>query len=179
MGTVTTGAPGTDAAVTNSGTPENAVFDFIIPRGADGTCPCRCSLDVLSTIHTDKQTTAAGGALVFQQNLLVSGDVLSHVPGTANVTVGQTGAYMVFFRTTATGGKNPGQLLLQLYQNGTAVPGAFAQYTFRTADESAVLSFFQAFLVSTVPSTLQVRANSKDYSLRDSSLTILRLGDAV
>lgn len=36
VGTVTTGAAGTDAAVTNSGTTSDAVFNFTIPRGADG-----------------------------------------------------------------------------------------------------------------------------------------------
>lgn len=37
VGTVTTGNPGTSATVTNSGTPTAAVFDFVIPRGADGS----------------------------------------------------------------------------------------------------------------------------------------------
>ncbi len=37
VGTVTTGEPGTNAAVTNSGTTSAAVFNFTIPRGADGT----------------------------------------------------------------------------------------------------------------------------------------------
>lgn len=37
VGTVTTGASGTNATVTNSGTSSAAVFDFMIPRGADGT----------------------------------------------------------------------------------------------------------------------------------------------
>ena len=36
VGSVTTGAPGSDAQVTNSGTNTDAVFDFVIPRGADG-----------------------------------------------------------------------------------------------------------------------------------------------
>lgn len=36
VGTVTTGAAGTNASVTNSGTSSAAVFDFSIPRGADG-----------------------------------------------------------------------------------------------------------------------------------------------
>ena len=35
-GTTTTGAPGTDAAVVNSGTTAEAVFDFTIPRGDKG-----------------------------------------------------------------------------------------------------------------------------------------------
>ena len=36
VGTVTTGEPGTDAAVTNSGTPQAATLDFVIPQGATG-----------------------------------------------------------------------------------------------------------------------------------------------
>lgn len=36
VGTVTTGAAGSNASVTNSGTSSAAVFDFSIPRGADG-----------------------------------------------------------------------------------------------------------------------------------------------
>lgn len=36
VGTVTTGEPGTDAIVTNSGTENAAVLDFTIPRGENG-----------------------------------------------------------------------------------------------------------------------------------------------
>lgn len=36
VGTVTTGAPGSDASVTNVGTPTDAVLDFEIPRGDTG-----------------------------------------------------------------------------------------------------------------------------------------------
>lgn len=36
IGSTTTGAPGTSAIVTNSGTTSNAILNFVIPRGADG-----------------------------------------------------------------------------------------------------------------------------------------------
>lgn len=36
IGTVTTGMPGTSAAVTNSGTMEHVILDFVIPRGEPG-----------------------------------------------------------------------------------------------------------------------------------------------
>lgn len=36
VGTTTTGEPGTNASVTNSGTAENVVLDFVIPRGEQG-----------------------------------------------------------------------------------------------------------------------------------------------
>lgn len=39
VGTVTTGAAGSDAAVTNSGTTSAAVLDFAIPKGEDGVTP--------------------------------------------------------------------------------------------------------------------------------------------
>lgn len=37
VGTVSTGAAGSSASVTNSGTTSAAIFDFVIPKGADGT----------------------------------------------------------------------------------------------------------------------------------------------
>jgi hypothetical protein len=37
IGTVSTGSPGTAASVSNSGTSSNAILNFVIPRGADGT----------------------------------------------------------------------------------------------------------------------------------------------
>ena len=37
IGTVTTGAPGSDAIVVNIGTPENAILNITIPRGATGS----------------------------------------------------------------------------------------------------------------------------------------------
>ena len=36
VGTTTTGLPGTDAAVTNTGTAQNAVLNFVIPAGEIG-----------------------------------------------------------------------------------------------------------------------------------------------
>lgn len=36
IGSVSTGAPGTSASVTNSGTDTNAILNFVIPRGATG-----------------------------------------------------------------------------------------------------------------------------------------------
>lgn len=36
IGTVTTGAPGTPAEVTNSGTSQHAILNFVIPQGEPG-----------------------------------------------------------------------------------------------------------------------------------------------
>ncbi len=37
VGTTTTGAPGTEASVINTGTSSNAIFNFTIPAGATGS----------------------------------------------------------------------------------------------------------------------------------------------
>ena len=55
VGTVTTGAPGTNASVTNSGTPENAVLDFTIPQGEPGTS------GTAATVSVGTVTTGAPG----------------------------------------------------------------------------------------------------------------------
>ena len=39
IGTTTTGAPGTPASVTNSGTSTNAILNFTIPAGIEGNAP--------------------------------------------------------------------------------------------------------------------------------------------
>ena len=53
VGTTTTGAPGTDALVVNSGTAVNAVFDFTIPEGIQGEA---------ATIAVGTTTTLAAGS---------------------------------------------------------------------------------------------------------------------
>jgi len=53
IGTVTTGAAGSNASVTNSGTASNAVFDFVLPKGKDGADGGVTVDDTLSDISTN------------------------------------------------------------------------------------------------------------------------------
>lgn len=53
VGTTTTGAPGTQASVTNVGTPQNAILNFVIPQGAPGT-----TLSAGTTTTTQPRTFA-------------------------------------------------------------------------------------------------------------------------
>ena len=69
VGTTSTGNPGTDAQVTNSGTSGAAVFNFVIPRGADGTdgvdgtdFVIRGYYDSLSALQAAVTSPAAGDA---------------------------------------------------------------------------------------------------------------------
>ena len=64
VGTVTTGSPGTSATVTNTGTSSAAVFDFTIPRGADGGVWTTIEKTADQT-RTATVTLAADSALAF------------------------------------------------------------------------------------------------------------------
>ena len=65
VGTTTTGAPGTQAKVVNSGTSSDAIFDFTIPRGDRGVSQLVC-YDVKLLIDTD---TIIGSELENANNL--------------------------------------------------------------------------------------------------------------
>ena len=61
VGTTTTGAAGTSASVTNSGTNSTAVFDFVIPRGDAGTNGNDGNDGAAATIGTPTITTGLAG----------------------------------------------------------------------------------------------------------------------
>ena len=58
VGTTTTGAPGTDASVTNTGTESNAVLNFVIPAGATGA---NGADGTAATVQVGTTTTGAPG----------------------------------------------------------------------------------------------------------------------
>lgn len=63
VGTVTTGAPGTSATVTNSGTSTDAVLNFTIPRGDKGEDGSG-SGDMLASTYDPNGTVASAGGIV-------------------------------------------------------------------------------------------------------------------
>ncbi|WP_308753436.1 hypothetical protein [uncultured Anaerotruncus sp.] len=172
-----TGDPGTEAQVTNSGTDEDAVFDFVIPRGEPGGGG---TPDVLATVDSTAQPTAAGSALVFTDNPLVSGTSISHTAGSPDVVIHQPGIYQVSFSgsfTADAGTTIPTTLLTTLNQNGAPVPGGTARHTFTATGETAELAFSVPFQVTAPPVNLNVVASEAGFTGTDLTLTVIRLGD--
>ena len=62
VGTVTTGAAGSSASVSNSGTPGAAVFNFSIPRGDTGATGAPGSPGSAATVTVGTVTTGAAGS---------------------------------------------------------------------------------------------------------------------
>ena len=174
---MTTGDPGTEAQVTNSGSGEDAVFDFVIPRGEPGGGGIP---EVLATVDPTAQPTAAGDALAFTDNPLVSGAAISHTAGSTDVVISQPGIYQASFSgsfTAAAGITIPTTLLATLNQNGVAVTGGTARHTFTATGETAELTFSVPFQVTATPATLNFVASGAGFTGRDLTLTVIRLGD--
>lgn len=75
IGTVTTGAAGTSASVTNSGTTTHAIFDFVIPRGDKGETGAQGASGSSSgsniTVENTLSSTSTTNALsAYQGNVL-------------------------------------------------------------------------------------------------------------
>ena len=177
IGTVTTGDPGTEATVTNSGTTEEAVFDFVIPRGKPGGGGAP---EVLATVDTITQPTSANGALIFNETPLVSGTSITHTAGSPDVPITQNGIYQAFFTGTALiaeGTTIPSTLTVRLTLNETPITGAVARHTFTASNEEVTLSINAPFPV-TGPGTLKVVTRAAGYSFENASLTLIRLGDS-
>ena len=178
VGSVTTGDPGTEASVINSGTDTDAIFDFVIPRGEPGGGG---TPDVLATVDATAQPTNAGSALIFNDTPLVSGNSITHTAGASNVEIDQPGIYQATFHGTAsvnTGTSIPATLTVRLNVNGSPVTGATATKTFTSSGEVTNLSFSVPFQVTAVPTTIEVVSDDAGFEMTDIALNVFRLGDA-
>ena len=177
VGTVTTGEPGTEAAVVNSGTENDAVLDFTIPSGQAGQPP---ALELLSAFSNPSQSGTSGTALIFDRNGLVYGTALSHANNSSVVTVSKPGVYSVEFHGSVgpTAGVDfPLNVLAYLTVNGSSVSGAAAQHTFHTSTEMSNVAFSAPIAVTTAPATLSVIGEGGNFLYSSIGITVTRLGD--
>ncbi len=178
VGSVTTGEPGTQAAVVNSGTQQNAVLDFTIPRGADGnagTAP-----DLLCAFSNPPQTAAENTSLILDRNALSLGSSISHANNSSNITITSPGVYAVFCSCViapTSGTDFPSNVVLTLQLNGSVVAGGSTQSTFHTTTEDMALGFNAPVEVSSAPATLTVFGSGSTFTYSNLTVTVYRLGD--
>ncbi len=177
VGNVITGEPGTPVQITNSGTDENAVFDFVIPKGDPGGGG---KPEVLATSDPSTQTSADNTPLTFPDNPLISGTAITHQAGASDVVINQQGIYQASFQTTVSvpsGTSIPATVTAQLYQNGAPITGASARHTITASNELSTMSFNIPFQVTTTPGEISVIISEAGINFSESTLTIMRLGD--
>ena len=169
-----TGEPGSNAAVTNSGTDQNAILDFVIPGGG-GTSP-----DLMAAYSTPPQPGTSGQTLLFDKNGLSYGSSISHTEGSGDFTINSPGVYSVAFHGTVAAGSGstfPSNINLFLQQNGSPVAGANVQHTFQSSTESVNQAFTVPIQVSSAPSTLNIVGQGGDFVYSGPSMSIYRIGN--
>lgn len=177
VGTVTTGAPGTPAQVTNSGTAQNAVLNFTIPQGESGSAS---PLSLVSSYSTPSQPGSSGTPITFDRNSLSLGSDISHTAGSDTFTITQPGVYSVEFHgvITPTGDNTfPTTIITSLEANGSVVPGGSVPFTFPSTTNSSEQSFTVPISVTNVPTTLQIVPTGGSYLADAVSMTVTRLGN--
>lgn len=132
VGTVTTGAPGTNATVVNSGTSSAAVFDFTIPRGDKGESGSGTG-DMLASDYDPNGTVQNAGGIV---------DYVDSVMPTVNdatLTIQQNGSNVQTF--TANQGTNAtANITVPTKTSDLLNDGASGTSTYVEADELATVA---------------------------------------
>lgn len=176
VGTVTTGEPGTDATVVNSGTPQNAVLNFTIPQGSSASQ----NLQRFLTTDTPAQPINSGEALTFFNNPLSLGDSVTHTPASSDVVIEKPGIYLVSFHGTVglpSTSSGPVPSLIYLTQDGKNVDGASVQTSLNQGGSYTAVAFTIPIEVTSVPSVLRIVSEQGGLLFSNISFSVVQLGD--
>ena len=162
VGSTITGDPGTQAEVTNSGTDENVILDFVIPRGENGGA---AQNDVLIS-DAPSQVVNANENIPMQDNVLERGTSITHTPGTAEFILNEPGVYTLDYHgyVTAPAAANyPVSVGAAIYQNERMVTNSDDRSNVTSATDQEILQGDANIIVreGEQPATIVVR-NSTD-----------------
>lgn len=179
IGTTTTGDPGTDASVTNSGTAQNAILNFTIPRGETG--PTGAQGPQGETGATGEQGPAGEVATneygykydTTNDSITLTANTVTTVPlaqtGPLNVitgstenalTIGSTGTYKIdyFFNGIS---NIEGNITLSVYNNGNLLTGSTLTLNLETTDERNISGSIIASLSESDVITLGIESTTE------------------
>ena len=94
---------------------------------------------MLSSYNTTSQAIVSNGLLDFTTDRILTGCTATRDGQTFQLN--KPGYYYVTFNAVAAATTTVGELTVELYNNGVAVPGAEASYTTTTAGENANYAF--------------------------------------
>lgn len=94
---------------------------------------------MLSSYNTTSQAIVSNGLLDFTTDRILTGCTATRDGQTFQLN--KPGYYYVTFNAVAAATTTVGELTIELYNNGVAVPGAEASYTTTTAGENANYAF--------------------------------------
>lgn len=179
IGTTTTGDPGTDASVTNSGTAQNAILNFTIPKGETG--PAGAQGPQGETGATGEQGPAGEVATneygykydTTNDAITLTANTVTTVPlaqtGPLNVitgstenalTIGSTGTYKIdyFFNGIS---NIEGNITLSVYNNSSLLTGSTLTLNLETTDERNISGSIIASLSESDVITLGIESTTE------------------
>lgn len=112
IGSTTTGEPGTNAIVTNSGTTSNAVLNFVIPRGESGTNDTIKNIDSGNFISRTNATYNSPNSIINLPITLNSNNITTN--SNSIISVSKNGRYLINYGIKSTTSGN----IIGLYING-------------------------------------------------------------
>ena len=134
---------------------------------------------LLSAYSTPAAPGTAGDPLLFDVNGASSGTGISHTAGSSDFSVLDPGIYTASFHgnlAPASGSNFPLNVILQLQQNGTTVPGAVVQHTFHTTQDTATVAFSMPVAVTDVPATFRVVGEGGNFVYSGVTLSLYKTG---
>ena len=145
VGTTTTGAPGTNAAVTNSGTPQNAVLNFTVPAGETGTANLSYGI-----FTAQPYTTANNNSPMIFTGTGSSADIALNNTGTA-VNLAAGGVYDVSYIITGTAANN---MTITPHHNNTPYTLAEQTVASPTGTTASTISASGSYIVNAANTAL-------------------------
>ena len=116
--------------------------------------------------------------MLFDVNGVSSGSAITHTAGDSTFTLSQPGIYTAAFHgnlAPASGANFPLNVILELQQDGTVVPGGIVQQTFHTSPDTATVAFSVPVQVQSAPSELQVVGEGGNFVYSAVTLTVYKV----
>ena len=173
MGNVTTGNPGTQAVVTNVGSPQKAILDFTIPQGANGvpaTSSALWATDPSVTLNAKQAVPLTVSYNSPSSGITVSGTTVTLPVGTYLVN------YSVNSESGGTGSGSTATTTLAAQTNGTTIP---TSQSVALQERGDIMPLSSTFLVNaTSPTPLQLvndTTNIYPTNYTNLNLTVVKL----
>lgn len=174
---MTTGEPQDAAQVINSGTDQDAVFDFVIPRGVTGTAGT--PVEIMTAYSIPPQPGTSGSGLVFDRNGVQAGSEITHIERSSTFTIQGTGYYYVSFHGTLSPGIGtnlPLAVNVYLREAGTIIPGAGVNLIFRASTDVKNIAFSHIIQVVNAGTVLDVIGEGGNFLYTQNFISIYKIG---
>lgn len=100
-----------------------------------------CCKSVLDTYTLTDTAVAANGLLPLEQNQLLIGCAITHTPGSTTIILNEPGLYLVNFDADGYVTGETGSFIVQLYNNGVAVPSAVSTSSSTSSTDAETIGF--------------------------------------